>query len=388
VSHCPIPPLGQGQIDVSQVGDDTCAIFDATGGAGHRRGICVFLHPSQNSNYPLPLATNPPIWDPFGAFQALKNALVADGWVVAYPAYPFDWSTNGISYFGNLWEDVNNDAAFGARIVNTLGLWGDHMAIYLGSKFGVGRPMWYIGFSLGAYTALTLTANGSPTGMNWNQVGYAAHCPATDWSDLFSSQTPGYDFSTLDTTGMALTVNSLNNVTLPGIVGYSNNDATVGWTNNTSQTTPQQWEGSTVAAVTSTGAGNDFVTSPNFLPSSSAGGVAVGMFAAVTSGAAILAPNSTVFEINGNFMGVSPNTIAGGTATVEFSGPLSNTYAMVTNATAFPYHRPITTHVAATSSIGSNPEAYPLGHLMLPTDSAAYVTWVESNLDPLYPVSF
>lgn len=382
MAHCPVPPLGTAQIPVTEVGDDTCAIFDATGGAGHRRGICIFLHPSQASNYPLPLATNPPIWDPFGAFQGLKNALVADGWVVAYPAYPFDWATEGVTYFGNLWEDVANDTGHGSRIIDTLGLWGDHMATYLGTKFGHGRPIWYIGFSLGAWTTLQLTINGSPSGMDWNQVGYVAHCPATNWSFLLSSQTPGYNFALIDTTGMALTTTSLNNVTIPGIVGYSNSDATVGWTNNTAQTSPMPYEGITIGSVT-LGAGNNFITAGGF-----PGGVVGGMTATVISGTGSLAPNTTVFPGVGNFLGVTPNVVSSGTATVEFTGPLSNTYEMVATAQAFPFHRPVTAYNAATSSIGTNPEPYPLGHLMLTTDSSTYVTWVESNLDPHYPVSF
>lgn len=385
MSHCPVPPLADFQIAVSPVGAGTVSIHDP--GATHRRGIVVMLHPSQSSDLPLPLKITS--YNEIGlALQTLQVALNTDGWIFALPAYPpNDWSTNGIQYFSNLMNDCASDPANGARMLDTLLLWWDHMVDYLVSLYGAGRPIVVFGFSLGGWAALQVAV-----GRTSSLVGYIAHCPATVWSNIFSSTTAPADFTGIDTSGMDLSTTALNPVAIPGLVGASNNDADVGWTNNTSQTSPMPWTGSTVSC-TSSGVNEDFITGA-FLGPHTPGGVRVGCSATVTSGANILAPNTVVNAVNGDFMGVTPNTIASGVANVQFTGPLSNTYPMVVNAITA--GRPVTFYEAASSTSGALPEGYPIGHLFLNSlypgavvdDGLTLMNWVQSTLDPHYAVSF
>jgi hypothetical protein len=234
-THClPTGSLGTNQIAVNQVGADTVTTIDP--GAGNRRGICVFMHPSTNSDGSLPYSIPNGIGDNIATLSSSMTAAPsgsAGGWVFTYPAYPMDWSVNGVGYFGNLYNDVANDSGHGARFVTTLGLWMDHMVTYLNAIYGPGHPVILGGFSLGAYAAVSLALNNSPSGMKWNLAGYFAHCLPTIWEDI--TIFAGYNLASLTWTGMDLGVNALNSVTIPGVIGYSNSDGYVGWTNNSSQ---------------------------------------------------------------------------------------------------------------------------------------------------------
>jgi hypothetical protein len=294
VGHCPTPPLGTSQIPVSQVGADNVTITDATGGAGHRRGICVWLPVSQNTDMTRPPTVPNSIGNGAGTLQASLNA---DGWIFAYPAYPPDWSVNGgITTSVNISNDAQADAGHGSRWNTTAILWWDHMVNYLATTYGAGRPIIVGGFSLGAWAALAIAINRTST-----IVGYIAHCPATIWSNI----TLGVSFGA-NTTGMDLSATALNAVTVPGIVGYSKTDGVVGW-------------------------------------------------------------------------GLSTDSGYLGT-------PQANTNHMILNAVGA--SQPVTGYESSQDELTS----YPNGHLLITADCNTFCTpstgWVQTTLDPSYPVSF
>jgi hypothetical protein len=218
-SHCSSDQNGgTSQIPVSQCGADTVTISDATGGAGHRRGILVWLHPSFTTDLPRPYTVVP-------SASTLEASANADGWIFAFPAYTFDWSVRGAtSTSANISNDCANDSGHGSRLQTTLLWWWDHMVNYLASVYGPNRPTILGGFSLGAWAALTIAINRPGT-----LVGYIAHCPATIWSNI----TFGNVAFPANTSGMDLSATCLNAVTIPGIVGWSNTDGVAGYTNGT-----------------------------------------------------------------------------------------------------------------------------------------------------------
>lgn len=404
-THClPSGLLVPGQLPVSPVSDQTRTVTPSTHapvGGKTTRAAMIFLHASQASAPPLPLPVTSGIGVTYTGLQAAANA---DGYYFDFPAYPVDWPTTQpagaptpgapAGYFGNIWCDVLTDPGHGARVVETLGRWMDHEVRKVWADTAEGIPIVLAGFSLGAWAAIQLAITGSPTGMDWNLVGFIAHAPATIWENVYGfGNWPGAPASgappaaALNFSGMDLSTTALNGVTIPGIVGGSNTDATVGWTNNPSQTSPMPWELLTITGVNMTG-GQSFMVSSNF-----PGGVSGGMLATVTSGAGVLAAGTVTYTGTGTFMGVVPDVVTSGTGcTVTFGGPLSNSWAMVQNARAA--GRNITWYSNASSTIGGDTVGYPNGHLFLsgsPTpslDGLEYFDWLQSTIDPLCPIAF
>lgn len=223
MSHCPVPPLNPGQIPPSNCSASTVTISDP--GVGNRRGICVFIHPSQNSDLPLPLSVPNIVGNNITTFEI---SMVADGWVFAYPAWPIDWSVKGVSYFGNVYNDVANDAGHGSQFNNTLLLWWDHMLAYLTSLYGSGKPIIIAGFSAGAWAALAIAI-----GRASSLVGFIAHCPVTLWENI-TFFNPPYNNSLLTWTGMDLSTTCLTSpaISIPGIIGYSTTDGVAGYSSS------------------------------------------------------------------------------------------------------------------------------------------------------------
>jgi hypothetical protein len=175
----------------------------------------VFFHPSESSDNAMPLAIANVIGE---AIQPFANSLVADGWLFILPAYPGDFSVSGVNYPTNFYNDVNNDAGNGSRLYTTMGLWWDHLVGNLSNLYGANRPIFVSGFSEGAWLALNIAINRMSS-----IVGYISHCPATLWENTSINSPP------ITWTGMDLSTTALNSVTIPGNVGYSDNDASVGW---------------------------------------------------------------------------------------------------------------------------------------------------------------
>lgn len=342
-------------------------------GGKTKRGPMVFLHPSQASDLLLPFDTYSPTWD-LGGFANLKSALIADAWDVYLPAYPLDWSVNGVSYFGNVYNDVVNDAGNGARLKATLIEWWDHLREYLEGIYGAGVPILLGGFSLGAWATLTIAKSG-----NNPPVGYIAHCPATVWENIFAFAAPYTNLTGINFSGMDLSATYLNTVSIPGIVGYSDNDATVGWTNTAADA---HWQGVSIASVTL--GGSTTVTASAFTK------VAPGMTATVASGSGTLQAGTTVVSVSGGNCVLSHAPLTTGTATLLFGGPLSNTSQMI--AAAITAGKPVTGYQAVTDtrngSYNAGTMAYPNGHLILPADGTQYASWVASTIDSLCPIAY
>ena len=222
-THCPsveagtllstsIPPCG--------VFDEMVTIQDP--GTGQRRGIVVFLHPSEASDPHLPLA----VPNTIGLnFQDLFTPLVADGWLVAYPASPQDFSVKGIEYFGNVYNDVKNDPDLGNGLRRAMLAWWDHLIEYLAAKYGADRPIIVGGFSWGAWSTLNIVLGRTST-----VQAYFIHALPTLWENI-TVFNPPYNQALVDWTNFDYPIDCLvaGNVTIPGIIGWANTDATVGY---------------------------------------------------------------------------------------------------------------------------------------------------------------
>jgi hypothetical protein len=212
------PPVAAAQVPVTPVNSGNTTIVDATGGAGHRRGIFVFLHASTRTDLVRPYPVTNIIGEAYATFQASLNA---DGWIFVFPVTTFDSSVNGAAYtISNQENDCAADAGNGSRQLNTVLLWWDHMTNYLAGLYGAGRPTLVGGFSLGAWMATAIAL-----GRTSSLVGWIAHCQATVWSNL---NTVGLNFPA-NTSGMDLSATALNSITIPGIIGWDKADGTVGW---------------------------------------------------------------------------------------------------------------------------------------------------------------
>jgi hypothetical protein len=309
----------------------------------------------------------------------LQTSLNADGWIFAFPAYIADWSVNGaISTAANINGDASNDAGHGSRFQTSLLLWWDHMLAYLASLYGPNRPIIVGGFSFGGFSALTV-AIGRPSTI----VGYVSHYPVTVWSNTYIITT---NFRGSNTTGLDLSTTCLNAVTVPGIVAYSDNDATCGWTNNTADA---NWQSLSVASVT-LGATTTVTAAsfPNVLP---------GMDVKVTGGTGTLSAGTWVVAVSGGNCVLNQAPATTGTATLNFSGPVATTAQFITAAQGA--SQPVTLYQGTTDTRNPNynagSEAYPNGHLWLTTDSTQYCTtpptttgWVNTTLDPTYGFTF
>lgn len=376
MAHCPVPPLGTAQVPVSQVGSDTVTIFDATGGAGHRRGIFVFLHPSLATN----LQNPPPIpaaWDGFNALTLLKNNLTADGWVFVYPAYLYDWSVgNAKLTITNQENDCANDTGHGSRQATSVALWWDHMVAYLAKTYGAGRPTILGGFSLGAWTTVEIILQ-RPNSC----VGFFAHCLPTVWSNLNSV---GLSFPA-NTTGMDLGTTALNFTSVKGIVGYNKTDGTVGWGLSTDPGYLGPPESNANAILTNAAGAGAPITAYRSVSQAPFSQTAT---AASSPGGG---PYTLTFSSTTNFLINQTVTGAGITGSATVSQIVTSTGVITLTGTI------ATGGLTASSYTFTDPvhdesNAYPNGHLFLTTDAYRYATpppttngWVNTVIDPLVP---
>jgi hypothetical protein len=178
---------------------------------------------------PMPLVVPDPT-DTFGVGQIALAAtqLVAAGFIFDYSVMPVDFSLNGVSYFANMLDDVQNDPGHGTGLVGTFAEWLDHKVLDYMVQFALSTPPPIIlaGFSLGGWAALRLSTAASPFGLDWNIKGCFAHCPATMWELIISlSPSPvGTDFSGLD-----LGPGFVDTTTVPTAISYSDNDGSAGF---------------------------------------------------------------------------------------------------------------------------------------------------------------
>jgi hypothetical protein len=192
-------------------------------GAGLRRGIVVFLHPSQASDLPIPFTVPNSTGLNFGD---LFTPLVADGWLCMYPVCPQDFSIQGVEYFGNVYNDVKNDPTNGAFLKARFLIWWELFLHYLARKYGPGRPIIVGGFSFGAFVAMNIVV-----GHSSSIIGYFLHCLPTLF-EYITAFGPSYNPSLVNWTNFDYSTTALTSptsITTPGIIGWSDSDDDVGY---------------------------------------------------------------------------------------------------------------------------------------------------------------
>jgi hypothetical protein len=219
--------------------------------------------------------------------------------------------------------------------------------------------------------------------------GYFLHCLPTLWENITAGVPPPGQTtwlpsaSNFDNEANCLTTPI--DITIPGIIGYSELDGTVGW-NNLSPVTE------TPTAVSSPGGGPYTLTVP------STAGIVAGM--AVT-GAGIIGGPACVSAVNSGTGVVTivpaasiAGTPAGSIGTLTLSSyvfecnPSSTTQAILAAAAAVtPTALPVTGYNATAGQLLVG-VSYPDGHLFLPSDITEYQGFFTSKIDPSWPISF
>lgn len=365
-THCipggtPFPSWG---MPVSNVSDALIGTTDP--GAGNRRGIIVFCHPTLSE--PLTLMPPPiPSTTVASDIQNFANDRVADGWVFQYPTLPCDFvspamysATFADSSAGNIWFYwcTKNDPGNGTFVVSTIAEWWDHYLLYLQNKYGANRPIVIVGYSLGAWHAAQIVKNRSSS-----VVGSILHCLPTLWENI-----AGWP-SVITWTGQDLSTTFYNGVTsLPIIIGYSNNDAIVGWDPAGTGGTPASNTTSIIANAGSNVTG--YQQGPMNVTGVSGNGTTVTF--TVTSLATGFGSSELVWIPSGTFSGTFAG-LNGTSQTCTATG--SNTFS-IANATTG-----TSTGLSATVYGGQD-------HLFYSPDTTVYNSWFSSTIDPHYPVSF
>jgi pimeloyl-ACP methyl ester carboxylesterase len=225
-THCQSVEAGTltpGQIPPNQVGSNNVTTSDATGGAGHRRGIVCFLHPSQASDLPRPFGINPPSWDPFNSFVTFTSDVNTDGWILDYPAMPVDWGIGVHGYFTSVYNQTAADATHGQILVNSHLEWWDHYLLNVASRYGAGRAVVLAGFSWGTWVAMQIVLGRTST-----VAGAMMHALPTLWQNIPSSFF-GLNMAAVNWSAMNVSTTALNAISVPTVIGYSETDGVVGW---------------------------------------------------------------------------------------------------------------------------------------------------------------
>jgi hypothetical protein len=364
-THCrPSGTLVPGEVGVSSVGSYNIETYDP--GVGERRGIIVFIHGlsiGPIANFPL-LMTNggsPPFASRFGDFVTAVNA---DNWIVESVSVSEDFY-----YIGSqaIYNDMATDSAFGSRFLeHGLLNWWDHVSVYNNETYGTGRPVIVMGFSMGAGKAMQIAANYVGRTPQPNLVGYIAHCPVT----LMETINPNFtglpqSFYPINCSGYDLGPIILNNVAVPGIVGYGTNDDAVGW-----------------SATTYTGSPVNVASLPPTLS---------------------IAATSKIVSNAGNNANLQVTTSTG-TAIIAFTGLGSGTLTGCTllagsgtMATGAAVTQSMTDQIIANADAAGAPltrNATADNHEFTGTpqgtgnDAATYAAWIASTIDSTCPVSF
>lgn len=221
LTHClPSGALGASELPVPNVSAATMSLMVP---AGSKRGVVVLLHGLSSAIASTPYA----IVDQGGIlpvkFLTFATALVADGWIVAYPVYAEDVAP-GVPCLA-LQADISADAGHGARYLAQMLHWWDHVVAWVQATYGA-WPIVPFGMSWGGWHALQIAANRSST-----IVAYGAHAPVALLSGLSTAFSTPADFTAVNTTGLDTTAAMLNAVAVPGILGWGTSDSAVGFTN-------------------------------------------------------------------------------------------------------------------------------------------------------------
>jgi len=221
-THClPNGSLGVDELPIPNIKSNLTTMTPV----GLKRGVVVLMHGMlTNTTHTIPLTLENGL--PFLPVRilALANDLVSNGWVVLYPIYQEDLYV-GIPSQG-VYNDINSDTGNGARYLNNLFTWWDHMVVYIRQTYG-SWPIVPMGVSWGGYRTIQVAANRTST-----IAAYATHVPPTVLSQASPAWTPPVNFGLINTSGLNIASNRLNSVTSkPGIIGWGTADSAVGFTN-------------------------------------------------------------------------------------------------------------------------------------------------------------
>lgn len=226
-------------IPVPAVNDRTVTI-SGDPGHGNRKGILVLCHPSENSDLFVPPATPSVGSGGVASFDYMAFDAALDDWVTVLPIQPVDLSIRNLGYPASMANVVGSDTAgHGAVLVQAYRSWLRKLCMYLQRKFAVANPpIVLLGYSLGAWVVAQLAATEQS-----RLAGYICHCLPTEWDQLYLGY--GYPnsftnvFKGVNCSGINLGTSFLSGVTIPGIIGHSEDppgtytDQVVGWTSGT-----------------------------------------------------------------------------------------------------------------------------------------------------------
>jgi hypothetical protein len=173
----------------------------------------------------------------------LCNTIAATGWDVMCPFTPGNaWSPNGA--LGLLYFDVNTDSGHGTRALATYLAWWDTLYLALRRTVSATLPIVPAGFSLNGFLTLLIAANRAS-----DIAGYVAHHPSSVLSDINPDVTPGYTFSTLNSTGINVGASALNSVAVPGLLGWGSADSIIDYPNSGDLLTPAMYSAAHTAGA-------------------------------------------------------------------------------------------------------------------------------------------
>lgn len=371
-----VPPWGipvpqANNVGVSVAGDP---------GAGNRRGLIIFCHPSQASDKVVPLAvpsqTNGAIAVADFASTGTPNA-AGSGWVTWYPAQPVDYSIRNLSYSYSMANMVSADTATnGALLVKVYVQWLAKLRARAMARYNLSAPPPTIvgGFSLGAWVAAQLALN-APSSV----VGYFCHALPTLWDQLYLSPiagNPWTDFQGVNCAGINLGTTALSGVSLPGIIGHAESGIAItavsltGTALTVTTATTPPWVAGTTQVTIDSAAGGTWGTAGT-------SGAGINGTWAVASGSGTswvltytnggTAPTGTYTASSGQSLpsGVYTDGVVGWTSGTT---PPSNGSQIVGSAG---------NAVSYASREGNT--AYPNAHLFFNNDASRYASWVAAN---------
>jgi dienelactone hydrolase len=224
-THClPTGSLGTSQSNVPQVPAGATVLTPS----GSKRGVVVLLHGLGQLGSPSVL---PPVLQNFTGpwdFLTLADDLQTDSWIVLFATQVGD-AMDVASQTQAVYNDVTNDTGNGSRLLATTLAWWDHVVLWVKATYG-DWPIVVVGGSWGGWHALQLAINRAAT-----LTAYCAHHPASVLSDLNPSVVSP-SFASVNTTGLNVGATALNNVSIPGLLGWGTSDNVVGaspWTSDT-----------------------------------------------------------------------------------------------------------------------------------------------------------
>jgi hypothetical protein len=345
-THClPTGSLGTAELPVPNLTASTIYTIPATTGAGNRRGVVVSIHGLQGH------PTVPEI--PSGEYLTFLNDLAADGWTILNPPLAEDFYP-GLGYVG-VYNDINNDGTVGARYLNQMLRWWDHMVLYTNANYP-GWPVVAFGGSWGGWHTIQLAANRAYT-----ILAYGSVFPVAQLENLNPLISPGTDYGLLNTSGFDLTASMLNSTILPGVIGYGTGDNIVGYSGTTTVDTGSNGVAASAVTTLNIVSNTGLLVGPRVTVTGLTGGTGRATFAFTGIGA-------------GTLTGV---TLVSGSGTLSTGNPVTQSVTAAVIAAqqaAQPSHQ-VTAHVTADNHLS-------------PFDTTFYSGWFTSTVDPLAPKIF